>query len=211
MVEFYHSPPIDTRSWNSFPVDHTVDPLEYRPELREILIPRNMIDMRVGMLAREISKNYVDSEKPLAICLLKGAITFFDSLTSSDGMFIEIDKTYWNVSSYEGTESTGEVRLDDKFNPEKVTGRSVILFDDIADTRRTLKRVSEELRSHKPKSLELAVLLDKPDRRVEEIEVDYCGFTILNRFVVGYGMDYQERFRDLNHIGVLKESVYQDK
>lgn len=199
--------PIDIRSLPPFSVDQlTIVPGSYKKDLKEVLIPRGLIENRVSKLSEEIGKNNVDSnERYFAICILKGCSTFFNDLIKWP---LEAETDYWPASSYKGVVSTGKVKLAN-FDLAKIPGRRVLLVEDIIDTGRTLNEIRREILSCNPLSLDIVCLLDKPSRREVEVPVNYVGFIIPDKFVVGCGLDFNERYRDLNHIGVLKEEVYQ--
>jgi hypoxanthine phosphoribosyltransferase len=170
-----------------------------KPEL-QVLISRQQISDRVAELGTEISRDFA-GESVILIGVLKGAAIFLSDLSRN----ISIDATFdfIAVSSYgKGAKTSGAVKLlKDADTP--IGGKNVILVEDILDTGLTLLFLRKLLEQHDPKSLKIATLLDKPSRRLEQIEADYVGFRIPNQFVVGYGMDYGERFRNLPDICVL--------
>lgn len=173
--------------------------------VERILLTEEEIKARVAELGQQISKDYAGEEVVL-VGVLKGAVTFLTDLARSiDG---EVSLDFLSCSSYgSGTESTGVVRLlKDLDRP--IEGKNVLVVEDIVDTGNTLSYLLSNLASRGPKSVRLAALLDKPDRRKVEVKVDYTGFVIPDYFVVGYGLDYAERFRQLPYIGILKEEVY---
>ena len=174
-------------------------------DLKEELISESSIAARIKELAGEITEKF--TSKPLTvICLSNGAIIFAADLIRQIPIPLELDCI--SVSSYRGTESTGDVKLD-KGLKLCVKDRNVIIVDDILDTGRTLKKVSSEVSKHDPKYIFTCVLLNKPARRVVDIEADFCGFDIEDHFVVGYGLDFNEAYRNLPYIGILKEKIYQ--
>lgn len=179
-------------------------PNAWRKEVDEILITEDQLRRRVKSLAASIARDYRGKDLVL-VALLNGTVMFLADLIRHLQIPLRLD--FIGVSSYAaGTESgelvfTKELRLD-------VKRRDVLLVDDILDTGKTLKRVSATVRALKPRSLRTCVLLDKQARRVEPIQADYVGFQIPDEFVVGYGLDYAERYRNLPFVGVLKESVY---
>ena len=180
-------------------------PPRWRKEVERILIPENRIARRVRSLAREIERDFRGRET-VVVSLLNGTVMFLADLMRHLSLPLRLD--FMGVSSYgAGTESgelvfTKELRLD-------MRGRDVLLIDDILDTGKTLSRVLPKLRALKPRRIKICVLLDKPARRVEKIEADYVGFAIPDFFVVGYGLDFAERYRNLPFVGVLYPHVYQ--
>ena len=179
-------------------------PARWRAEVERILIPEPELARRVRQLARRIERDFTGRDLVI-VPLLTGTVLFLADLIRHLSLPLRLD--FMGVSSYgAGTESgdlafTKELRLD-------VRGRDVLLVDDILDTGKTLKRVTEKLRALKPRSLQTCVLLDKKARRVERIEADYVGFEIPDLFVVGYGLDFAERYRNLPFVGVLKPEMY---
>lgn len=156
-------------------------------------------------LGQIIAKEYAD-KKPLLVGILKGSIPFMAELIKHIDAHIETD--YMVVSSYHGgTESSGTVKIIKDLD-NSVAGRHIIFVEDIIDTGRTLKELKELFALRQAASIKIATLLDKPEGRVVEIEPDYTCFTIPNEFVVGFGLDYDENYRNLPYVGVLKEEVY---
>lgn len=180
-------------------------PRRWRSEVDHVLISQEHIARRVRSLARTIEKDFKGRDF-VVVSLLNGTVMFLADLVRHLSIPLRLD--FIGVSSYgSGTTSgdlvfTKELRLD-------VKGRDVLVVDDILDTGRTLKRVIQKLRPLKPGRLRTCVLLDKPSRRVEKVAADYVGFEIPDAFVIGYGLDYAERYRHLPFIGVLREEVYQ--
>jgi hypoxanthine phosphoribosyltransferase len=179
-------------------------PVRWRREVELVLIPEDRIARRVAEMAGQIERDFKGRET-VVVALLNGTVMFLADLIRHLSLPLRLD--FMGVSSYGlGTESgdlifTKELRLD-------VRGRDVLLVDDILDTGRTLYRVSARLRELKPRRLRTCVLLDKRARRVEPIEADYVGFEIPDLFVVGYGLDFAERYRNLPFVGVLYPRVY---
>jgi hypoxanthine phosphoribosyltransferase len=171
--------------------------------VEKILITEEQIARRVKTLAREIEKDFCGRDL-VVVSLLNGTVMFFADLIRHLNLPLRLD--FIGVSSYgSGTESselvfTKELRLD-------VRGRDVLLIDDILDTGKTMSRVLPKIRALKPRRVKICVLLDKPSRRVEEIRADYAGFKIPDKFVVGYGLDFAERYRNLPFVGVLHPRV----
>jgi len=176
------------------------------PEIESVLVSEAQIQRRVRQLTQEIQRDYLGRDLVI-VSLLSGTVMFLADLIRHLSLPLRLD--FIGVSSYgAGTESgelvfTKELRLD-------VKGRDVLVVDDILDTGRTLRRVTEKLRALRPRELKICVLLDKPERRTETITANYAGFRIPNQFVVGYGLDYAERYRNLPFIGVLRPEIYQD-
>lgn len=158
------------------------------------------IRARVAELGGEIRKDFGEDEPILLVAVLKGAFIFLADLVRSIPGEVSLD--FIAVSSYAGTTSSGEVRLNKDLD-RSIEGRHVIIVEDIVDTGLTLSYLHEILHARGPKSLKTACLLSKPSRRKVEVPVEYVGFTVEDRFVVGYGLDYDERFRQLPYIGVM--------
>jgi hypoxanthine phosphoribosyltransferase len=169
------------------------------PGRPEVLISAEQIRVRVAELAGEIERDHPDGVHFIAV--LKGAFMFLSDLARAIGGQASLD--FMAVSSYAtGTTSSGEVRLlKDLDTP--LDGRHVLIVEDIVDTGLTLSYLQDTLRARGPKSLRTACLLSKPSRRKTDVKVEYIGFTIEDRFVVGYGLDYAEHFRNLPYIGVV--------
>lgn len=172
-------------------------------DIEKISVTQEEIENIVDRLGTQISKDY-EGKNPMFIGLLKGAIPFMTDLLKHVTVLCTME--FMKVSSYKGTASTGNVVI--KGDVPDIKGRDIIIVDDILDTGRTLKAVKELLLSIGAKSVSLCVLLDKPEGRVVDIEADYVGGLVPNEFVVGYGLDYNEQYRNLPYIGVLKECVY---
>lgn len=174
-------------------------------DLESILISREEIAAKVAELGRQISADY-EGQDLLAICVLKGAIVFTADLLRQLTVDVTLDSI--SISSYgKATRSSGVVRFLKDLD-ESVEGRHVLVIEDIIDTGLTLKYLAENLQSRKPKSLRICTLLDKPSRRQVELEPDYVGFTIPDGFVVGYGLDFAQRYRQLPDVGILKPEIY---
>lgn len=177
-----------------------------RDDVAKVLIPEDALQERVAELAREIDSVYV-GERPLLVCVLKGAFVFLADLTRHLEVRHEVD--FMETSSYAGgTASSGVVRilLDLEQNIE---GRHVLVVEDIIDSGRTLQYITRNLRTRNPASLRICTLLSKPARRQIDVPVDFIGFEIPDEFVVGYGLDFVEEYRNLPFIGVLKGEVIQ--
>ena len=180
-------------------------PSHWQKEIESVLISQQTLARRVQGLARQIEGDFAGSDLVI-VALLNGTVVFLADLLRKLSMPLRLD--FIGVSSYgAGTESaelifTKELRLD-------VKGRDVLVVDDILDTGRTLTRVIAKLSHLKPRQIKTCVLLDKPSRRVEPISADYVGFSIPNHFVVGYGLDYAERYRNLPFVGILHQHLYQ--
>jgi hypoxanthine phosphoribosyltransferase len=166
-----------------------------------ILLSREQIDERVAALGAEITRHYADRGGVHMVGVLKGSFVFMADLVRRLDMPVTID--FLALSSYAaGTTSTGEVKLLKDLDAA-LAGRHVVVVEDIVDTGLTLSYLHEILRARGPASLRTACLLSKPSRRKVDVPVDYIGFTIDDRFVVGYGLDYAEQYRHLPYIGAL--------
>ncbi len=175
-----------------------------QPTLETILLSADQIRDRVQDLGREIARDYPEPGDLHLICVLKGAFMFLADLVRAIDRTLTFD--FMAVSSYaKGTTSSGEVRLVKDLDTG-LQGRNVIIVEDIVDTGLTLSYLQEILHARAPRTLRTACLLNKPSRRLVDVTVDYVGFTIEDRFVVGYGLDYAERYRNLPAIGVLSSN-----
>ena len=174
-------------------------------DVDEILIPEFQLQQRIDDLAAEISEDYAD-KTPLLLCILKGGYVFLADLTRALTIAHGVD--FMAVSSYgDSTESSGVVRILKDLDTD-ISGRHLLLVEDIIDTGRTLSYLLENLRVRGPASIRICCLLSKPERRQSQLTIDYLGFDIPDKFVVGYGLDYAERYRNLPFIGVLKPEIY---
>lgn len=176
-----------------------------REDIAKVLIPEDVLQARVQSLADEVNQVYQDEDFPLLVCILKGAFVFLSDLIRHLDFRHEVD--FMVISSYgKGTVSSGVVRilLDLKRNIE---GRHVLIVEDIVDTGRTLDYITRNLWTRHPASLRICTLLSKPSRREIQIPLDFVGFEIPDEFVVGYGLDFAEVYRNLPFIGVLKPEV----
>lgn len=175
--------------------------------LEKVLVTEEEIVIRSKELGAQITKDYKEkNESPLLVALLKGSVPFLAEIVKHIELDIQFD--FMDVSSYEGTESIGDIKINKDLNAS-VKGVSILLVEDIVDTGRTLKEVTRLLMNKGAKEVKVVSLLDKPDRRVVDIEADYVGFTIPNEFAVGFGLDYNQYYRNLPYIGVLKKEEYE--
>lgn len=187
------------------PTSRTPVPPRWRGDVQEVLITEDQVAVRIKQLATKIARDFAGREM-VVVSLLNGTVLFLADLIRHLSLPLRLD--FIGVSSYgAGTESgnlvfTKELRLD-------VRNRDVLLVDDILDTGKTMVRVLAKLRPLKPRCIRTCVLLNKAARRVEKVEADYVGFDIPDFFVVGYGLDYNERYRNLPFVGVLHAHIYQ--
>lgn len=175
-------------------------------DMQQILFTHEEITARIQELAAQITQDYA-GKSPLIVGTLRGSFIFMADLVRAIDLPITMD--FISASSYgSDTVSSGQVniRLDIS---EDIAGRDVIIIEDIVDTGNTLSKLMAELKTRNPASLKICALLDKPERRTRPIRADYVGFTIPDAFVVGCGLDYDQRYRQLPYIGVLKPSVYE--
>ena len=175
--------------------------------IEKILISQEQIQAKVKEMAARISAEYAGKD-PVFVGVLKGVVIFFADMVREMSIPCEID--FMCLSSYGGTNSTGEVVVKKDLSVD-IKGRHVVILEDIYDTGRSLDFTRKYLLSKEPASLKICTLLDKPERRVEGITLvpDYVGFTIPNEFVVGYGLDFNEHYRNLPYVGVLKPEAYE--
>ena len=167
----------------------------------KVLISEEELQKRVKEIANQIQEEYKGKELIL-ICILKGSIFFTVDLAKNISGDVKIE--FIRVSSYnDGTESSGEIKMKLDLK-DSIQGKDVIVIEDIIDTGRTLSYLIEYLKMKKPNSVKLCALLDKPDRRTIDVKVDYTGFQIPDKFVVGYGLDYDENYRNLPYVGYIE-------
>ena len=174
-------------------------------DAESVLISKEQIAQKVKELAKTLTEEYKD-KNPLLICILKGSFIFFADLIREMNIPVEIE--FMAISSY-GTASTssGEVKVV-KDTDKSLENRHVIIIEDIIDTGLTLSYLKNMLARRAPASIKICALLDKPDRREIEIEADYLGFKIPNHFVIGYGLDYAQKYRNMPDVCILKKNVY---
>lgn len=167
----------------------------------KVLLSEEEVDARIKEIGDQISKDYEGKQVHL-ICVLKGGSFFMCELAKRITVPVSFD--FMSVSSYGGdTKSSGVVKIVKDLD-ESILDKDVIIVEDIVDSGRTLSYLMEMLRDRGPKSLRLCTLLDKPDRRVVNVKVDYTGFQIPDEFVVGYGLDYNQKYRNLPYIGIVE-------
>ncbi|MFC6118500.1 hypoxanthine phosphoribosyltransferase [Macrococcoides bohemicum] len=174
-------------------------------DIESIVLTKEQIESACERLGKEITADY-EGKLPLCVGILKGSILFMADLIKHIDTHVEME--FMDVSSYHGgTESTGEVKILKDLDVS-VEGRDIIIIEDILETGTTLNAIVDLLKYRKANSIEIVTLLDKPTRRKVDIEAKYVGEKIPDDFVVGYGLDYQEKYRNLPYIGLLKEEVY---
>ena len=177
-------------------------------DVEQILYTEEELRQRVKELGCQITADYAGRE-PLLISVLRGAYIFMADLTRSIRLDVTVD--FMSVSSYgAGTVSSGQVEIKKDLS-SSIEGKDLIIVEDILDSGNTLYYLLDVLRARKPSSVRLCTLMDKPERRAKPIKADYVGFTIPDAFIVGYGLDYAEKYRNLPYVGVLKPSVYSGK
>lgn len=176
-----------------------------KKDIEEVLITEEEIQEKVNELGAILTEEYKD-KYPLAIGILKGALPFMGDLIRRIDTYIELD--FMDVSSYgNATVSSGEVKIVKDLNTS-VEGRDVLIIEDIIDSGKTLRYLVDLMKYRKANSVKIVTLLDKPAGRKVDLEADYIGFTVPDSFVVGYGLDYMEKYRNLSYIGVLKKEIY---
>lgn len=174
-------------------------------DIKEVLFTREDIANKCAEIGKQLTEEY-DGKFPLLIGVLKGATPFMSDLSRYIDTHLEMD--FMDVSSYGGgTRSSGEVKIVKDLNA-KVEGRDLLIVEDIIDSGLTLSYLVDLFKYRKAKSIKIVTLLDKPGGRTAKIKADLVGFEVPNEFVVGYGLDYNERYRNLPYIGILKEVVY---
>ena len=174
-------------------------------EIHEVLFTEDQLRARVAEVGAQITADY-QGKAPLLVSVLRGSYIFMADLSRSIDLPVTID--FMSVSSYgKGTASSGQVQITKDLSDD-IEGRDLIIVEDILDSGNTLFYLMQILQARAPSSIRLCTLLDKPDRRTKPISADYCGFTIPDAFVVGYGLDYAENYRNLPYIGILAPHVY---
>ena len=166
----------------------------------KVLLTEEEVDKKIDELGAQITKDYAGKKLHL-ICVLKGGAPFMCELAKRINLPLTMD--FMSVASYEGTASTGHINLKKDLD-EPVDGLDVLVVEDIIDSGRTLSHLVKLLGDRKAASVKLCTLLDKPDRRVRDVHVDYVGFNIPDEFVVGFGLDYAQKYRNLPYIGIVE-------
>lgn len=167
----------------------------------KVLIPEEQINRRLDELAKQIMGDYKGKDI-VFLCILKGSIFFTVELAKRIKNNVQFE--FIEISSYEGHESTGKIKLNKDIS-QSIEGKEIIIIEDIVDTGRTLSFLKEYLLEKNPASLKICTLLDKPSRRIMPVDTDYVGFEIENKFVVGYGLDDDQNYRNLNYVGYIEE------
>ena len=176
------------------------------PDIEEVLYSEEEISAVVKDLGAQLTKEY-EGKNPLVIGVLKGAVMFMTDLSRAMDCGLELD--FMDVSSYgAGMESSGDVKILKDLDTT-VDGRDLLIVEDIIDTGRTLSYLIEIFKYRKAKSIKVVTLMDKKERREVDLEADYIGINVPNEFVVGYGLDFNEKYRNLPYIGILKTEVYE--
>lgn len=175
-------------------------------DIKEVLLTEQQIKDRIAELGRELSEEYA-GKNPVIVGVLKGVVVFYADMIRQLTVPCQLDFMW--ISSYSGTESTGKMKVRQDLSAD-IKGRHVLILEDIFDTGNSLDFTHKYLSSKEPASLKICTLLDKPERRnpAVTLKADWVGFTIPNEFVVGYGLDYNEYYRNLPFIGILKPEVY---
>ena len=175
-------------------------------DIERVLFSEEQLKQRVAEIAQQIDRDY-EGKEPLLVSVLRGSFVFMADLVRQINLPLTVD--FLSASSYgSGTESSGQVKL--KLDlADDISGRDVLIIEDIVDSGNTLSKLLPELQKRGPASLKVCALLDKPERRVLPFQANYVGFTIPDAFVVGYGLDFDQHYRQLPYIGILKPSVYE--
>lgn len=176
------------------------------PDIEKVLISQQELQERICQLAQQLNRDFADKD-PLFVGVLKGVVMFFGDMMKSISIPCQFD--FMCLASYAGTDSSGTIQLKKDLSCD-IRGRHVVILEDIFDTGASLQYTYHHLLSREPASIAICTLLDKPERRKPgvTIKADYVGFTIANEFVVGYGLDFNEYYRNLPYIGVLKPELY---
>ena len=174
-------------------------------EIQEILLTEEQIKTRIAELGKELTADYAGKD-PIIVGVLKGVVVFYADMIREIKTHCEMDFMW--ISSYAGTNSTGKMEVKRDIASD-IKGRHVLILEDIYDTGNSLDFTYRHLLTREPASLKICTLLDKPSRREKAVEADLSGFVVPDEFVVGYGLDYDEKYRNLPYVGVLKPEVYE--
>jgi hypoxanthine phosphoribosyltransferase len=178
-----------------------------KEDIQSVLYSKEQLAQKVRQLGQEISRDYA-GKNPLLVSVLKGSVVFMSDLMRAIDIPCQID--FMMVSSYgSGVKTSGVVKIMKDLDTP-LEGRDLIIVEDILDSGKTLYYLKGMLSDRQPKSIRIAALLDKPDRREAPVSADYCGFVVPDQFIVGYGLDYAEKYRNLPYIGVLKPEIYSE-
>ena len=174
-------------------------------DVKKILISEEEISKRCVELGQKITEDYKDKEAPVLVTVLKGSFVFFAELCKRIDLPVNLE--FMCVSSYANSETTGNVKVIMDVR-EDIKGKNVLIVEDIVDTGITLKKVKKLMADRGAKDIKVVTMLDKPSRRQVDLKADYIGFEIPDEFVIGYGLDFNEKYRNLPYVGVLKEELY---
>ena len=178
-------------------------------DIKSILIDEAHINTMVKAMGESITKDYKHAKKPpLLVCILKGSVVFYADLIRHIDLPIEVE--FMKVSSYGAGTTSAAIELHLDLAHRDYTDLDIIVVEDIIDSGKTLALLTDLLKSRGANSVEICTLLNKPSRRVVDVEVAYCGTEIPDEFVVGYGLDYAEKYRNLPYIGILKPEIYSE-
>ena len=183
-----------------------INEIEMEGDIERVLFSEEQLKSRIKEVGAQISKDYYGKD-PVVVGILKGVVPFYSAMVQS--ITIPLEEDFMCVSSYSGIESTGKIILRKDVDAD-IRGRHVLILEDILDSGRTLKAIVEMLKDRKPASVKICTLFDKPEGRKIPLTADYVCYDVPNEFVVGFGLDYNEYYRNLPYVGVLKPSVYQD-
>ena len=184
-----------------------INKIEMEGDIERVLFSEEQLKSRIKEVGAQISKDYYGKD-PVVVGILKGVVPFYSAMVQS--ITIPLEEDFMCVSSYSGIESTGKIILRKDVDAD-IRGRHVLILEDILDSGRTLKAIVEMLKDRKPASVKICTLFDKPEGRKPGVALqgDYTGFEIPNAFVVGCGLDYAEKYRNLPYVGVLKPEAYE--
>lgn len=175
-------------------------------DIKKIMVEEKEIVARSAELGKQITEDYIKlGSTPLLVAMLRGSVPFLAELIKHIDLNIEYD--FMDVKSYEGTESIGDIKIIKDLDTS-IKGLDILLVEDIVDTGRTIDSVRKLLMNKGARSVRIATLLDKPSRRIFDIKAEYIGFEVPDEFVVGFGMDFNQKYRCLPYIGVLKDELY---
>ena len=183
-----------------------INKVEMQGDIERVLFSEEQIKSRIKEVGAQISKDYY-GKCPVVVGILKGVVPFYAAMVEQ--ITIPLEEDFMCVSSYEGTESTGKIILRKDVDVD-LRDRHVLILEDILDSGRTLSYIVDLFKARNPRSVKICTMLDKPDGRVVDLNADYVCFNVPNAFVVGMGLDYNDYYRNLPFVGVLKPEVYKD-